>query len=147
MNNGKIKSYITKLINNIYNFMPFKAAMLRFEGNGASDPTIEVQYNITSLVRTGTGVYRITITRPTFLGVSVSNFTVASITHSIAPSVNSDFFTSEAITVSSTIFDVQVSEVSQGTGNRLDILPYDIVAGDRVHIMLLMSLGNSLPGE
>jgi hypothetical protein len=147
MNNGKIKSYITKLINNIYNFMPFKAVMLRFEGNGASDPTIEVQYNVTSLVRTGIGAYRITITKPTFLGVSVSNFTVSSITHSVAPSVNSDFFTSEAISVSSTIFDVQVSEVSQGAGNRLDILPYDIIAGDRVHVMLLMSLGNRLPGE
>ena len=56
---GKLKSIVNKLRNEILQFLPFKALMVRIEGAGASDPIIQLEYNVDSVVRTG--VYLIMI--------------------------------------------------------------------------------------
>jgi len=40
------------------------------------------------------------------------------------------------------IFTITVSEMIQGTGNRLDFNPYDIIAGDNISVNIFVNAGD-----
>ena len=145
---GKLKSVIEKLRDDIISFVPLKGMMLSIEGAGASDPTIKTSYNVTSAARTAIGVYQITLKQSTFFGVLIGSKGVPTLSFDIAPSATSDFFTVEIVEVFSNIFELKVFEVAQGTGNRLDITPYDILVNDNINTTILLNVGNGrLPPE
>jgi len=148
MNIGKIKAMVTELRNDILNYMPIKGVMLKIGGNGiAANPSIIVAYNIASVVRTGIGVYRITLNQSTALGTSILSNGVSSIDFIIAPTVTSELYSAEIVNISTLIFDLITKEGVVGGGNKLEFNPYDIIPGDTVSIMSLISFGNKQIGE
>lgn len=147
---GKLKSIVNKLRNEILQFLPFKALMIRVEGAGASDPTIQLEYNVGSVVRTGAGVYRLTLKQATFYGIPLLDNSVSTLNYSIAPNVNTDAYYVSLSPISSTEADIEVFEIAQGAGNKLQYIPYDIIAGDTVSGSLMLNSdidGQRLPPE
>lgn len=143
---GKLKSMISKLRGEVLSFVPVKAMMLKFEGNGASNPTIDTQYNVASVTRSGVGVYAGTLTQGTFFGEDIFAESIFTSSFVIAPSLTSDMFIVSFVATGALTFDVSVLEVVQGAGNRLDFNPYDILAGDFISASLYLNLGDgSLP--
>ena len=139
---GKLKSMIRNLRADVIDFVPVKAMLIKFEGQGASNPTIITEYNILTLTRSGVGVYAGTVDQGTILGQSIFTASVFSSGFVIAPSVGSDFFTLNFVSTGALTFDISVLEVVQGSGNKLDFNPYDILAGDTVSATLLLNLGD-----
>lgn len=138
---GKLKSIINKLRNEVIQFLPLKGLMIRVEGNGLGNPIIQLEYNVSSVARTGVGVYRLTISQETFYGIPVIPNSVATLTYDIAPNVNTDAYYVALNVISTTVIDVQVFEAAQGAGNKIQYNPYDILAGDTISGSLLFNSG------
>lgn len=138
---GKLKSMISRLRDDLIDYAPIKGLMLAIEGNGASDPTIITGYNIDAVTRTGVGVYEVTLVQNTFYGIAIGDVSVSAIGYTIAPTVTTELYAVSVVSTGALTFDIEVSEVTQGTGNKLDIAPYDIVSGDSVSAALYMNLG------
>jgi len=148
MNIGKVKAMITELRNDVFNYIPIKGAMLKIGGNGiAANPSIIVSYNVASVARTGVGVYRITLNQSTVLGASILSNGVSSIDFIIAPTITSELFSAELVNISALVFDLITKEGVVAGGNKLEFNPYDIIPGDTVSIMSLISFGNKQIGE
>lgn len=145
---GKIKSMVTALRAEIIQFLPLKGMAIRVTGNDTSNPSIISSYNVDSVTRTGVGVYRLVLTQETFFGIGILANAVSTINYSIEPSLNSDLFSVQIDVVSLTEFDIKVYEVAQGTGNRLDISPYDIQVTDTISGSFLLNINDGrLPPE
>lgn len=137
---GKLKSAISALRDDVVQNFPLKGAMVRIVGNGVGNPTISNTYNIASVVRTGVGVYRGTMTQGSFYGVDLLTNGVFTSGFTIVASANTDNFLVNFTTVSPGIFDCKVYEISQGAGIRLTITPYDILATDTISCALLLNV-------
>lgn len=138
---GKLKSSIGELQFAVANFTFLKGMALRIEGNGGSDPDISVQYNIDTVVRQSEGVYRATLTQDTFFGTLIADNSITTVSFSIVNDGDSDGHFVSVAKITDLTFDISVVGLIQGTGNRIDFDPYDIVAGDFVDIGLLLDAG------
>ncbi len=136
---------VSQLRLDVIAYLPLKAVMLNIEGAGGANPIIEANYNIDTVVRTGVGVYRITILQATMFGVSIENNGVPNIGNAIQASLSSDAHDIKILTISPTEFDLIVTEIIQGSGNKLEFQPYDIIAGDDVGLTILLTIRNELP--
>jgi len=146
MSVGKLHSMLENLRRKVIGTTMIKGAMLRLEGNGLSDPTIITAYNIESLGRTSVGVYRGVIQQSTFQGVELISTGIPTLLEVIAPSINTDAFYVRLAPVTGTDFDIEVFEVAQGLGNKIQYTPYDIIAGDIIVASLQLNGGDgSLP--
>ena len=140
---------ISNLRGDVKDFSVFKGLLLSISGNIAtSDPVVNVEYNIASVVRTGIGVYRITAKQDTIFGLLVGANSIVTISHTIQPSAASEAHFVRLVKVSSITFDIEVTEMTVGAGNKLEVNPYDIIAGDGVDTAFLLHLGlGKLPPE
>lgn len=137
---GKLKSMIDTLKGMLINSVPIKGAMLTIEGAGLSNPTIKTSYNITSVTRTGAGVYNVVPTQGTFFGESIGDISVITNGASIQPILTSELFTVSIVDAGGS-FNIIVNEVVVGAGSKLEVNPYDIVAGDIVGMNVFINAG------
>jgi hypothetical protein len=145
---GKLRSMINLVRLDVTNFTPLKGMLLAITGAGASNPTIDTKYNVTTVVRTGVGVYRVTAIQGTVFGESLTGNSIILVSHSIQPSAVSEAHFAQLVAVSNTEFDIEVTEMTVGGGNKLEVNPYDIIAGDGVDVSVLINLGiGKLPPE
>ena len=138
---GKLKSMINILTNEVINFTALKGAMLNIEGAGAGNPVINDSYNVTSVTRTGVGVYNVVPIQNTFYGLDIFTNSTRAANGVIAPTAASDAHFVELKTGVGSTFDIVITEMVQGVGNRIDFNPYDIIAGDNVTVSVLVNSG------
>ena len=145
---GKLKSLITRFKRDVIEFSPLKGFLLSIEGNGANDPIIITGYNISTVVRTGVGVYRITVSQATMFGQPIGVNSAIINSHTIQPSIVSEAHFVTLVSVSAGVFDIEATEMTVGAGSKLEIAPYDIVSGDGIAIVAFLNLGfGELPPE
>ena len=144
---GKVKSMISQLRVFLINAVWWKGGSLSFEGAGLSDPITSAEYNIDSVTRSGIGVYDIMLTQETFYGIDVVDFGIPTLTFDINTDANTELHAVKFAAIAGGA-RVTVLAVVQGTGNRLDFDPYDIEAGDHIHMSLMVNAGvGGLPPE
>ncbi len=139
---AKLKSMINLVDENIINTTFLKGFAFRLEGQGVSNPLVTVGYNIRSVIRTGKGVYRVTLTQDTFFGFDVIDNALVSNSWNIINDAASDGHFVTLTDVSPGVADITVVNIEQGTGNRIDFNPYDLVAGDFVDIAGMLNVGS-----
>jgi hypothetical protein len=147
---GKLKSMISGLRSSIISSVLLKGSTLRMEGNGASDPTLANTYNAASVIRQGVGVYRVQVKQITFYGVNILDRGTPALSYIITgdPTTDLHSITFQPGSGAANEFDIEVLAIEQGTGNRLDIVPYDLIAGDFVYFSLEVNAGDGdLPPE
>lgn len=138
---GKLKALVTDLSRLVRNVYPVKGAFIRFQGAGASNPTVVDSYNC-SVSRTGVGTYRITVTQQTAFGKTITDG-VKTVSIRVAPTGTTAVFYAQATVISATVIDIVVYSVTLGASPALARTAYDIVAGDFVDFSVLVSGGNS----
>jgi len=139
---------IELLRRDVVNYAPLKGLLLAITGNGGSDPSIATSYNVLTVTRTGIGVYRVTAIQNTIFGFSIGSNSAIALSHSIQPSVVSEAHFVRVIAVSPGIFDIEVTELTVGGGNKLEVNPYDILSSDGVDVTFLINAGlGKLPPE
>lgn len=139
---AKLRSGLSKSIFDYRAWMPVKGCQFVIEGQGASNPLLTNAYNITSITRTGVGVYLATVTQETFFTRNVLNSCVFAETHKIASTANS--YDVEISVTGATTFEARVYK-SVVSGVAVQRSAYDLVAGDVVHVNGLFSINNTLP--
>ena len=137
---GKVRAMINKLQSVLVNTVWFKGFGVSFEGQGAVSPIVGNSYNVGSVVRTGVGVYTVTPTQATFFGVNVIEKSFPTISYAISPSAETALFI-VGIVGSGGDALITVKAAVQGAGNQIDVLPYDLVAGDFISATLLLTVG------
>ena len=143
---GKVMASVASLITRGNNIFPVKGAMIRFQGAGGANPTTITSYNC-SVVRNAAGVYRVTVTNPTMLSVTLQTGGVKSIHSLIAPTANTAFFDVQVTIVSATQFDIKTYEITQGAGATLARAAYDIIAGDFIDFSIFVNAGSGMIAE
>lgn len=138
---GKIKSMLTAFARDTLNFHPVKGMMIRFEGAGASNPTINTQYNVLTLTREGIGDYKLTPERGTAYGKPLGDVSVLTTGFTIAASIVSEAHFLTVVPDGADAFDILVTEMTVGVGNKLEVNPYDILSGDFVSINIFLNVG------
>ena len=58
---GKLKSMINRLSGRVINNVLLKGVTITLEGDGANDPIVTNDYNVTSVIRQSTGLYRVKV--------------------------------------------------------------------------------------
>lgn len=142
---GKFKSLINRNETESINRFPSKAFFAQIEGAGGSDPTVTKDYNSASVVRQGAGIYRATLTQETFEGINLIDNSLPFLSWNIAATGTTDVYQCNISAVSSTQFDINVFEITQGGGSDLVATAYDIIAGDLVNIGLFLNVNRGLP--
>jgi len=138
---GKLKSMIRRLRGDIISYAPIKGIMLRFEGNGTGNPTILVNYNVASVTRVGVGLYQAVPLQTTMYGQNIVDNSTTTQGFFIQPTAVSEaHFVS--VTASGANFNINVTELTVGGGNKLEVNPYDIIAGDRISINVFVNAGD-----
>tara|TARA_R110002012_G_scaffold262505_1_gene444805 strand:+ start:2750 stop:3676 length:927 start_codon:yes stop_codon:yes gene_type:complete len=124
--------------------LPVKAVHFAFTGtavNGAVTPAYS--FNLSSLTRSGVGVYDGVITQQTFYGFNVLDNANPAISYSIQVTAATEAFHIEYTKTSATTFTIEVFEWIQGIGNKIDLAPYDPdTAGDLVYVTMLADLSD-----
>jgi len=140
---------ISVLKRDVDDFSIFKGLLLSISGDVAtSNPVVNVEFNVASVVRTGIGVYRITAKQSTFFGVPIGVNSIVTISHTIQPTAISEAHFVRLVRVNTITFDIEVTEMTVGGGNKLEVNPYDIISGDGVDTSFLLQLGlGRLPPE
>lgn len=62
---------ISRTINQLLNIVPMKGMIFTFNGNGTSQPSLVTSYNVSTLVRVSTGLYRATYENSVINGGSI----------------------------------------------------------------------------
>ena len=137
---GKVRAMINKLQSMLVNTVWFKGFGVSFQGQGVADPLISNGYNVESITRTGVGVYTVTPTQSTFFGVSIIENSFPTISYAISPSAETSLFI-VGIIGSGGDATITVKAAIQGAGNQIDVVPYDLVAGDFISATLLLTVG------
>jgi len=145
---GKLKSMIIDLRRRIFDFVPLKGMMLSFEGAGASDPAIITSHNVVSITRTGVGVYNVVLKQITVFGVSIISIGIPTVSFNIATTLVSEAHFVSIKDGAGNSFNIFVTEMTVGGGNKLEVNPYDIIAGDEIRASILLNSGSGeLPPE
>jgi len=147
---GKLKSMINRLSGRVINNVLLKGVTIILEGDGANDPILTNDYNVVSVIRQGIGIYRVQVKQITFHGVNIFLRGIPNLESVITSNANTDLHEVgfQLSGGGSNEFDIQVFAIEQGTGNRLDIVPFDIEAGDFVYMSLEVNAGDGdLPPE
>lgn len=139
---SKIRSALNRSVSDCRSWMPVKGVLLTMEGQNTSNPIITNDYNLSSLVRTGTGSYLGTVSQEKYFGRNVLDSSIFSLSEKISPITES--FSVECFIVSVNTFTINTyKSVVSGTSVERD--PYDIQAGDFVNFTALFSINDSLP--
>lgn len=133
-------SDISDLNTNIFEWFPVKACAFSIDGDGANDPTINHSYNVTSIVRTGTGVYDVTLTQSTVNGTDIADRATYAIAWKIADSGNTELFRVEVDSFAGSTLTINVYEVTANVAD-LEYTAYDFIAGDNITLTVLMNAG------
>lgn len=137
---GKAKAQINTLRRDTQTFSPIKAMTALIKGGGASNPTLTDSYNITSITRTGIGVYQITLTQPTIYGTNIDTFSLPFVHWIIAPAATAQYHV-ELVNTSPNTYNLNVYSVTVGVSPALTRTAYDLQLTDTVDCMLLLNLG------
>ncbi len=130
---------------NVLSFLQFafiKAMRLLATGNGASNPTIDSQYNVATIARTAAGTYRITLTQNIFWGIALTEDNSMLIPAVKLPS-SANAQVQYLYFVSAGVYDLFVYELSP-SGPQGSIIPvlYDLEAGDTMEVLGWMDAGD-----
>ncbi|UKH48603.1 hypothetical protein [Vibrio phage vB_ValP_FGH] len=123
---------------------PVKAVHFAFEGRNTNGPaTMPYSFNVATLERTGVGVYEGTVSQQTFYGVNIFDTANPFISYSFTNTITTEAFHVDFTATGSGGFTIEVYEWVQGTGSKIELVPYDPVqAGDLVFCTVLSDLGN-----
>ena len=139
---GKIKSMVASLGRSLRYSTPIKGCVVKMTGDTLNPPTIDSQYNVTSVTRFGIGVYRVTLQQSTMYGTEIYPNGVVTISHNIAPIAATDYFTVSSVYISPTIFEIKSYEVRQGASPALSLVAYDLTPSDTVDLSILLNYGD-----
>ena len=147
---GKLKSMINRLRRSVVDSVLLKGVTLNIEGDGVNDPILTNDYNVVSVVRQSTGLYRVQVKQTTFYGVNIFDRGIPNLQLVITSDIATDMHTANFLVSGGAAneFDIEVLSIEQGAGNRLDILPFDIETGDFIYMSLEVNAGDGdLPPE
>ncbi len=139
---GKLKAMIQVLRGDVIAFAPLKGMMVKFTGNGTGNPTIVTGYNVLTVIRTGVGIYNVTPIQDTVFGTTIEQISTFSTGFNISSSTTSDAHFVRIVPGAGTTFDIIVTEMTQGSGNRIDFIPFDIQSADIVSGNIFLNLGD-----
>jgi len=131
-------------VNDLFEFFPVKACSFLIAGNGVLNPVIQHSYNVNGIVRSGVGIYTVTLTQGTINGQSIQSRHTYAIEHLISPSASTDQFRVQVTSFAGTTLVLSVHEVTVGGGSSLVYTPYDLQIGDSVTFNILMNAGSGL---
>lgn len=141
---GKVLASIADLSRRMRATTPALGMLLRITGNGAANPTVVSSYNVASAVRTGVGVYRITLSQSAISGKSITGLGAIALTWSIAPTATAAFSVVPTV-ISATVIDLEVYSLGV-SGANITRTAYDIIASSTIHATVPVSAGDgSLP--
>lgn len=135
-------------LNLIESVVPVKGAMLAFTVDGLNEPNVLLKFNIkTNSSRISAGLYEFEIEQLTFKSVDILENSITTLSWVIAPSAVSESYNVAFVsTATPGKFRIQVTVIEQGVGNKLTIVPYDLVIGDKVSLSALLNIpGTVLP--
>jgi len=124
---------------------PTRGMIVTLKGAGASTPTVITGFNVSNVVRISMGVYQVTLTQSTISGTNIEDISTVTTGHIIAPNLNSDLFYVRATFILPGLVNVEVFEVVQGTGTRIDMSAYDLQIGDTLSVNVLSNTPGVLP--
>jgi hypothetical protein len=142
--NKKELDSLAEDILNTFSFFPVKACSFLVDGNGVSNPVVQHSYNVSSIVRSGVGIYTVTLLQGTINGQSIQSRHTYTIEHLINPSASSDQYRVEVSSFVGSTLVLSVYAVTVGAGTRLEYTPYDLQVGDSVTFNILMNSGSGL---
>ena len=118
----------------VANFSLLKGLKLKFTVDVSNNILHTINYNINTVSssRISTGVYRFTLLQDTFYGYGVIANSTAALTFVIADSATSEGYKVDFAEVTASTFEIRVQSITQGTGNKLQLDPYDLQPGDTI---------------
>ena len=128
--------------------VPWKAVMAYIQGvnPGTVNPTYTNSYNVASIVRTGVGLYRVTLQFPVVQGITVLPLVYPLYTLQVAPAnypLDTKLFLMQFIPVDANlgIFDVQIIAATEGANGKITLVNYDLKTGDALWLQAYFNLG------
>ena len=126
--------------------LPWKAVFVKVTGAGLADPPIINRYNVTSVTRLGVGLYQATVQSVTILGEPLTDSVYVTGDVAVLPinrPADTEVFIVELIDLDPVglTFDMQVLGFHSPANAKLELVPYDILAGDDLEFWGLANLG------
>jgi len=143
-----IKTELDLIRERVVNAVPWKAFYLKVFGNGASDPTVENEFNIDTVTRVGAGLYRVTLTVAVIGTTEVLAEVYPSFQVAVAvPIIDTEYYVAELMNINSPagIFDIQVWGFFVPNNGKLTLVEYDLLAADRLWMFADLNLGTGTP--
>lgn len=131
---AEVKEYTDKSLYDLQSLLSdilaIRAAALTMTATSTTTFTFNVQYNVVSVTKLGTGLYEFQLTQATVYNTPIIGNSTAALTWQIASSASSDTYSVNFAEIGTDKFQLQVTAVTQGPGATLVVAPYDLVAGD-----------------
>lgn len=139
---AKIRARLTQSVRDYKAWLPAKGVLLTIEGQGAGNPILTNPYNVASVVRTGVGVYQVTISQETYFTRNVLTNSIITTSSIIAPLTTS--YDMRTVVTGANTFEIRVYQLAV-LGALVARNPFDLLAGDFLSVNGVFSINSTLP--
>ncbi|MCP4169331.1 MAG: hypothetical protein GY758_01005 [Fuerstiella sp.] len=130
---------------NTFTYLPMKGYMAIIDGvgGGGGNPDLVNDYNISTVTREGTGLYRLTLGQSTIFGVDILSIAYPVFQVLFAPPDNNFAYQAQIVAATATTLDIQVNELETagaGSNVRIELAPIDLESGDRLWVQAYINV-------